>query len=121
MISSIRSWSQNTGPTAITNRLKLLVIIGRDKESFEDNNIGPSGSILFLGLNVVELEEAPGWGVRGGKEADNRSWGIDDNVGDAIDDVTDDSNEGLCFRSVGDAGGEGLGRDTVVLGASCCS
>jgi hypothetical protein len=38
MISSMRSCSQNTGPMTETKRLKLMVIVGIEIGSPEDNN-----------------------------------------------------------------------------------
>jgi len=40
----------------MTKRLKLFVIIGRDRGSFEDNRVGALGSSRFLGLRAVGPE-----------------------------------------------------------------
>ena len=58
----------------MTKRLKLFVIIGRDRGSFEDNRVGAWGSSRFLGLSAVGPEAEPcANGAIGAKDVDKRS------------------------------------------------
>ena len=53
----------------------------------------------------------------GGSEADNRSCGINDSVGDASEVAVDARIDGLLFIDVGEGGGDGLGTAVMILGA----
>jgi len=58
----------------MTKRLKLFVMIGKDRGSFEDNRVGAWGSSHFLGLSAVGPEAEPCVnGAIGDKEVDNKS------------------------------------------------
>ena len=113
----------------MTNRLKLFVMMGRDRGSFEDNRVGAWGSSLFLGLSAVGPDAEPCAGrVIGDKDVDKRSWGIIDMAeeaavaGDETVDAAEESSEDRNFVAVvGDEGGVGLGSETVILGAGLSS
>jgi len=70
-ISSTRSCSQNTGPTMVINRLKLVDMIGNESGSFDDINVCRVESSFLLGLSIVGADAEVG--VVGGRDAESSS------------------------------------------------
>lgn len=122
MISSIRSCSQNTGPMIVTKRLKLVVIVGIESGSLEDNNVIDWSFLReFWGVElepvvgVVSEDEAAGLGDKGGRDEESKSWGRREIAGEDNELVDDDNNDGLRLDDVGDGGGDGFGRDVIIF------
>jgi len=115
-ISSMRSCNQNTGPTIDTNRLKFVVIIGKDNGSFEDNSV-----ILSIFLRILDAGGVPdvGPGDTGGIEEESSSCGMKDIVGDVKEPKANEPVpiDGRLLDNRGEDGGDGFGIVVVILGA----
>lgn len=105
------------GPTQLTKRRKLTVIIGTDNESFVDIIWTGSAESLFLGFEEPVYVLGPLGEVGGvitlpppGRADDINSWGSTDSDGEL-------GTEFVLLRVVGDGGGDGVGSGVVILGA----
>lgn len=87
-----------------------MVMVGIEIGSLEDSN----WSLLFCVVELKLEEAAAEWGDEGGRVEESKSWGRRESAGE-VSEVVDDNNDGLRLDNVGDGGGEGFGREVMIL------